>query len=43
MHKCLLCKRSMRSSNDVFGNGCIKNIYLFLNLEMPKKSKNKRK
>ena len=37
MHECLLCKRNMKVSNDVFGNGCVKNIYSFLDLNMPKK------
>ena len=27
----------MKVSNDVFGNGCIKNIYSFLDLQMPRK------
>lgn len=39
MNECLLCKRDMKVSNDVFGNGCIRNIYSFLNLKMPKKVK----
>lgn len=39
MHECLLCKRDMKVSNDVFGNGCVKNIYSFLDLEMPRKVK----
>ena len=39
MHECLLCRRDMKASNDVFGNGCIKNIYSFLDLKMPKKVK----
>lgn len=37
MHECLLCKRDMKVSNNVFGNGCVRNIYSFLNLKMPKK------
>ena len=36
MHECLLCKRDMKTSNDTFGNGCIKNIYSFLEMSMPK-------
>ena len=28
MHECLLCRRDMKVSNDIFGNGCIKNIYI---------------
>ncbi len=39
MHECLLCERNMKVSNNIFGNGCIKNIYSFLNLKMPKKIK----
>lgn len=39
MHECLLCRRDMKVSNDIFGNGCIKNIYSFLDLKMPKKVK----
>lgn len=39
MHECLLCKRDMKKSKDVFGNGCIRNIYSFLDLKMPKKVK----
>ena len=23
MHECLLCKRDMKISDDIFGNGCI--------------------
>lgn len=37
MHECLLCKRDMKVSNDVFGNGCVRNIYSFLDLQMPRK------
>lgn len=39
MHECLLCKKDMKVSKGVFGNGCVKNIYSFLDLEMPKKVK----
>ncbi|MBR3697794.1 MAG: hypothetical protein IKM97_06040 [Clostridia bacterium] len=39
MHECLLCKRDMKTSNDTFGNGCIRNIYSFLEMSMPKKVK----
>lgn len=39
MHECLLCKRDMKVSNDIFGNGCIRNIYHFLELNMPKKAR----
>ena len=27
----------MKASSDVFGNGCLRNIYSFLNLKMPRK------
>lgn len=37
MHECLLCKRDMKTSKDTFGNGCVKNIYSFLGMKMPKK------
>lgn len=39
MHECLLCKRDMKVSDDVFGNGCVRNIYSFLDLKMPRKVK----
>lgn len=29
MHECLLCKRDMKVSDGVFGNGCVRNIYSF--------------
>lgn len=39
MHECLLCKRDIKTSKDTFWNGCIRNIYLFLEMSMPKKVK----
>lgn len=39
MKECLLCKKDMKKSKDTFGNGCIKNIYTFLDLEMPRQLK----
>ena len=39
MHECLLCKRDMKTSKDIFGNGCIRNIYSFLDWKMPKRMK----
>lgn len=39
MNECLLCSRDMKKSKDIFGNSCIKNIYSFLNLKMPKNLK----
>ena len=39
MRECLLCKKDMKISDGVFGNGCVRNIYSFLNLKMPKKVK----
>lgn len=39
MKECLLCERNMSVSKDIFGKGCIKNIYKFLNLKEPKKLK----
>lgn len=41
MRECLLCERDMKMAKTIFGNGCIKNIYKLLNLEMPKKTKDK--
>ena len=43
MNECLLCKRDMKKTKTVFGTGCIKSIYKLLDLEMPKKSKEKEK
>lgn len=39
MHECLLCSRDMKTSKDTFGNGCVRNIYSFLEMNMPKKVK----
>ena len=39
MHECLLCSRDMKTSKNVFGNGCVKHIYSFLEMNMPKKVK----
>ncbi len=39
MKECLLCKRDMKTSKSLFGNGCIKSIYKLLNLDMPQKVK----
>ena len=39
MYECLLCNRDMKVSNNTFGNGCIRNIYSFLDLKMPRKVK----
>lgn len=39
MHECLLCKKDMKVSKDIFGSGCIKNIYLLLGLDMPRRVK----
>lgn len=39
MHECLLCSRDMKTSKDTFGNGCVRNIYSFLGMNMPKKVK----
>lgn len=41
MHECLLCKRDMKTSKDAFGNGCVKNIYSFLGMSMPRKVKSR--
>ena len=37
MHECLLCSRDMKVSEEVFGKGCVRNIYKFLEWKMPKK------
>lgn len=39
MHECSLCKRNMKRSKNQFGDGCINNIYKFLNIEKPAKGK----
>ncbi len=39
MNECLLCKRDMKASKDTFGKGCVRNIYSFLGISMPKKVK----
>lgn len=41
MRECLLCKRDMKTAKTIFGNGCINSIYKLLNLEMPKKVKDR--
>lgn len=41
MHECLLCERDMKKSKNEFGNGCINNIYKFLEIEKPTRGKNK--
>lgn len=41
MRECLLCERNMKTAKTMFGNGCIKSIYNLLNLEIPKKVKDK--
>lgn len=41
MKECLLCERDMKTAKTIFGNGCIKSIYKLLNLEMPKKVKDR--
>lgn len=41
MHECLLCERDMKKSKDIFGSGCTNNIFEFLNIEKPKRCKNK--
>ena len=41
MHECLLCERDMKKSKNEFGNGCINNIYKFLDIEKPTRGKNK--
>lgn len=41
MHECMLCERDMKKSKNQFGNGCINNIFKFLNMEKPSRGKNK--
>lgn len=36
MHECLLCNKNMKKSNNIFGSGCINNIYTFMNLKRVK-------
>ena len=43
MHECLLCGRDMKTSKDTFGNGCIRNIYSFLEMDMPKQASQREK
>lgn len=37
MHECRLCSRDMKTSKDTFGNTCVRNIYSFLEMNMPRK------
>lgn len=37
MHECLLCNRDMKTSKDTFGASCVRNIYSFLGMNMPKR------
>ena len=39
MKECILCKRNMFLEKGNIGQGCIKNIYSFLNFKMPKRLK----
>lgn len=41
MNECMLCKRNMKKSKNQFGNGCINNIFDFLNMNKPARGKNK--
>ena len=41
MHECMLCQRDMKKSKNQFGNGCINNIFEFLNMKKPARGKNK--
>lgn len=41
MNKCLLCKRNIKDSKTKFGKGCLKNIYNFLEMRIPKKVKSR--
>lgn len=41
MHECLLCKRNMKIATTVFGNGCIRSIYKFLDIKFPQNVKDK--
>lgn len=43
MQECLLCKRDMKKTNNQFGNGCLNNIYKFLEIEKPKHLKDREK
>lgn len=41
MHECMLCERDMKKSKSQFGNGCINNIFKFLDMKKPARGKNK--
>ena len=41
MHECMLCERDMKKSKSQFGNGCINNIFKFLDMKQPAREKNK--
>ena len=41
MHECMLCQRDMKKSKSQFGNGCINNIFKFLDIKKPARGKNK--
>ena len=41
MNVCMLCQRDMKKSKSQFGNGCINNIFKFLDMKKPARGKNK--
>lgn len=41
MHECMLCLRDMKKSKSQFGNGCINNIFEFLDIKKPTRGKDK--
>lgn len=41
MHECMLCERDMKKSKNQFGNGCINNIFKFLDIKKPNRCKSK--
>lgn len=41
MHECRLCEKDMKKSKKEFGNGCINNIFDFLDMTRPTRGKNK--
>ena len=43
MHECMLCKKDMKRSKNQFGDGCINNVYTFLDIDEKVKRKDKEK
>jgi len=41
MRECLLCEKDMSKSKNTFGNGCINNMFKFLEISKPARCKDK--